>query len=39
VEVPVMIGLVNVAFYFQRKYFTSPGALSVEPACTSGLRR
>ena len=24
VEVPVMIALVNVAFYFQRWYFTSP---------------
>ena len=24
VEVPVMIGLVNVAFYFHRKYFASP---------------
>ena len=24
VEVPVMIALVNVAFYFQRRYFTSP---------------
>lgn len=26
VEVPVMIGLVNVAFYFQRRYFTTPEA-------------
>jgi ACR3 family arsenite transporter len=25
-EVPVMIGLVNVAFWFQRRYFTSTGA-------------
>jgi ACR3 family arsenite transporter len=39
VEVPVMIGLVNVAFYFQRKYFISPEALNVEAACTSGIRQ
>jgi len=30
VEVPVMIALVNVAFYFQRRYFTACGALTVE---------
>jgi len=24
VEVPVMVALVNVAFYFQRRYFSNP---------------
>ena len=31
VEVPVMVGLVNVAFYFQRHYFPNPHPVSVEP--------
>ena len=32
VEVPVMIGLVNVAFFFQRQYFPNPRAQETEVA-------
>jgi ACR3 family arsenite transporter len=32
VEVPVMVGLVNVAFYFQRRHFSLPASHVVEPA-------
>ncbi len=35
VEVPVMIALVNVALYFQRRYFVNPQAGDVEGACIS----
>jgi len=38
VEVPVMIGLVNVAFYFQRRYFPAPQSADVESACVSTSR-
>lgn len=39
VEVPVMIGLVNAAMYFQRRYFPNAEALPmVEPVCISGKR-
>ncbi|HEY1809808.1 MAG TPA: ACR3 family arsenite efflux transporter [Acidobacteriaceae bacterium] len=33
VEVPVMIALVNLAFYFQRRYFVNPDAAQVESVC------
>ena len=33
IEVPVMIGLVNVALFFQRKYFGSPASSDLEPTC------
>lgn len=38
VEVPVMIALVNVARYFQRRYFASPEALEIEGVCVTGDR-
>ncbi len=39
VEVPVMIGLVNVAFHFQRRYFPKPHAPGIEPAWAPATRR
>ena len=35
VEVPVMIALVNVAFYFQRHFFSEARAATIEPVLTS----
>ncbi len=34
VEVPVMVGLVNLAFYFQRRYF-GPGVVGIRPVSES----
>jgi arsenite transporter len=39
VEVPVMISLVNVAFFFQRHYFPNPQTLDIEPVCPSAARQ
>jgi len=36
VEVPVMIGLVNVAFYFQRRDFATPQSAVTKPVVLSG---
>jgi arsenite transporter len=38
VEVPVMIALVNLALYFQRRYFANPEAADVEGVCVSSNR-
>jgi len=34
VEVPAMVALVNVAFYFQRHYFPNQQPITVEPLCS-----
>jgi hypothetical protein len=33
-----MIALVNVAFYFQRKYFPDAGSVEIELVCVSGSK-
>jgi arsenite transporter len=35
VEVPVMIGLVNVAFYFRRHHFPESTAAEMKPMCVT----
>ena len=35
VEVPVMVALVNVAFYFQRHYFPNPEAEAIGSVCSA----
>ena len=39
VEVPVMIALVNVALFFQRKYFANPQLLDLRPVGSSTEKR
>jgi ACR3 family arsenite transporter len=39
VEVPVMIALVNVAFYFQRRYFATPQSALTEPPVVSAAQQ
>jgi arsenite transporter len=34
VEVPVMVALVNVAFYFQRQFFATQQLMTTEPVCS-----
>ena len=36
VEVPVMIALVNLALYFQKRYFTDPQSAGIDSVCASG---
>ena len=38
VEVPVMVALVNVAFYFRRHFFPNPEAIPVPPICSPAAR-
>ena len=38
VEVPVMIALVNLALYFQRRYFVNPESSDIEGVCVSSTR-
>jgi ACR3 family arsenite transporter len=38
VEVPVMIALVNLALYFQRRYFVDPESAETVGVCVSGSR-
>ena len=39
VEVPVMIGLVNLALKFQRRYFVNPESADVQGVCAAGVQQ